>query len=98
MEYGVLITAHLLCAALFIGIVSFEALILESIRAHLPANMMSLVEEGIHKRARKFMPYVVIVLFASGIGLFARVHFDAWYPPLSSTFSTLLSIKILLAG
>lgn len=97
MEHGILLTLHLLCATLFIGIVAFEVLILESIRAHLPVGMMSLVEEGIHKRARKFMPYVVATLFLSGIGLLTRVYFNGWYPPFSSRFSTLLTIKILLA-
>lgn len=97
MEYGLLLTTHLLCATLFIGIVAFEVLILESIRVHLPASMMSLVEEGIHKRARKFMPYVVATLFLTGIGLLTRVYFDGWYPPFSSRFSTLLTIKLLLA-
>jgi hypothetical protein len=97
VEYWVLLTLHLLCATLFIGIVAFEVLILESVRAHLPAGMMSLVEEGIQKRARRFMPYVVATLFLTGIGLVARVYFNSWYPPFSSPFSTLLTIKILLA-
>jgi len=97
MEYLMLVTVHLLCAVLFIGIVAFEVLFLERIRAHLPDQMMALVEEGIHTRARKFMPFVVGLLFLSGLGLLTRIHLAGWFPPFNSTFSTLLTIKILLA-
>ncbi|WP_421705125.1 CopD family copper resistance protein [Alloalcanivorax xenomutans] len=97
MEYGVLITLHLFCAILFIGIVAFEVIFLENIRRYLPTGMMALVEEGIHRRARKIMPYVVGLLFLTGIGLLVRVYWSGWYPPFSSLFSTLLSVKIVLA-
>lgn len=97
MEYLLLVTVHLMCAILFIGIVAFEVLFLERIRTHLPDQMMTLVEEGIHTRARKVMPFVVGLLFLSGLGLLTRVYLAGWYPPFSSTFSTLLTIKILLA-
>ncbi|MBB5320056.1 CopD family copper resistance protein [Marinobacter oulmenensis] len=97
MEYTVLLLVHLGCAILFIGVVAFEVLFLEPIRTHLPDNMMELVEAGIHTRARRFMPFVVGLLFASGIGLLWRIYWGGWYPPFSSTFSTLLTVKILLA-
>ncbi|MBS0613742.1 MAG: hypothetical protein JSS24_11275 [Proteobacteria bacterium] len=97
MEHGILVTLHLICATLFIGVVAFEVLILEGIREHLPAATMALVEAGIQQRARRIMPYVVGLLFLSGIGLLTRVYFSAWYPPFSSRFSTLLTVKILLA-
>lgn len=97
MEYPVLLVVHLSCAILFIGVVAFEVLFLEPIRRHLPDNMMELVEAGIHTRARRFMPFVVVLLFASGVGLLWRVYLEGWYPPFSSTFSTLLTIKVLLA-
>lgn len=97
MEYPVLLLIHLSCAILFIGVVAFEVLFLEPIRTHLPDNMMELVEAGIHTRARRFMPFVVILLFASGIALLGRVYWNGWYPPFSSAFSTLLTLKMLLA-
>lgn len=97
LEHGFLVTLHLLCAAVFIGVVAFEVLIIEGIRPYLPGPTMSLVEEGIHVRGRKIMPYVIATLFATGIGLLVRVHFDAWWPPFTSTFSTLLTVKVVLA-
>jgi hypothetical protein len=97
MEYPILLIIHLSCAILFIGVVAFEVLFLEPIRTHLPDSMMELVEAGIHTRARKFMPFVVVLLFISGIGLLGRVYWHGWYPPFSSAFSTLLTIKITLA-
>ncbi|SDI73677.1 hypothetical protein [Billgrantia gudaonensis] len=97
MEYPVLLVLHLGCAILFIGVVAFEVLFLEPIRNHLPDGMMERVEAGIHTRARRFMPWVVGLLFVSGAALVGRVYWDAWYPAFSSPFSTLLSLKILLA-
>lgn len=96
MEYGAILTVHLLCATIFIGIVSFEVLILEGIRKYLPAQTMSLVEQGIHMRGRKVMPYVVVSLFFSGIYL-ASQRFTGVNSIFESSFTILLSIKILLA-
>jgi hypothetical protein len=42
-----------MCATIFTGIVTFEVLILEGIRPHLPANYMERVEKGIHTRGKK---------------------------------------------
>lgn len=96
MSYGLLVSLHLLCAAIFIGIVAFEVLILEGIRPHLPAKTMSLVEQGIHLRGRKIMPWVVITLFVTGATM-AFQHFSNLNWSLTTSFATLLSVKILLA-
>ncbi|PKG39239.1 CopD family copper resistance protein [Psychromonas sp. Urea-02u-13] len=96
MSYSLLVTVHLLCATLFIGIVAFEVLILEGIRPHLPAKTMSLVEQGIHLRGRKIMPWVVVTLFISGITM-ATIHYSNIGWPLNSSFGTLLMVKIILA-
>ncbi|MCT7358849.1 CopD family copper resistance protein [Thalassolituus pacificus] len=97
MEHALLQTLHLLCAILFIGVVFFEVVFLEPIRKHLPENMMTLVEAGIHVRARRFMPFVVVLLFASGIGMLWRVYSNLWLPLFAQPFSVLLTLKILLA-
>ncbi len=96
MSQGLLVTLHLFCATIFIGIVAFEVLILEGIRPFLPTQYMSLVEQGIHKRGRKIMPYFVATLFVSGI-LMAINYFSTIGWPLNSAMGTLLSLKILLA-
>lgn len=97
MNSTALIIVHLLCATIFMGIVAFEVLILEGIRPHLPAKYMSLVEEGIHKRGRKVMPYVVATLFISGITMAVGYFRGMGWEPFSSSFGIFLSIKILLA-
>ena len=101
MGYGLLVTVHLFCAAVFVGIVAFEVLILEGIRRYLPAQYMSLVEEGIHRRARRIMPWFVGLLFLSGLAMALTAHRDALHTafaaPFTSSFATLLALKILLA-
>ncbi len=97
MEYPVLLVVHLMCATLFIGIVFFEVIILEGIRKNLPENVMAAVEQNLIARARKVMPYVVALLFLTGITMVATAHWDAVSDPLASSFGTLLAIKITLA-
>lgn len=98
MLHGVLITIHLFCAAVFIGIVAFEVLILEGIRRHLPAQYMALVEEGIHQRGRRVMPWFVGLLFATGVAMAAVTYRAELAAPLTSSFGTLLALKIALAA
>src|SRR3546814_14041623 len=57
---------------------------------------MRRVEIAIGKRARRFMPFVIIVLYGAGIGM-AWPYRAALAHPFSSSFATLLGIKILLA-
>ncbi|UXI03014.1 CopD family copper resistance protein [Photobacterium sp. TY1-4] len=87
---------HLLCASIFIGIVAFEVLILEGIRPYLPTKSMSLVEQGIHLRGRKIMPFVIATLFITG-AMMGYQHFSPLPSPFATSFSTLLTIKITLA-
>ncbi|MCP5367529.1 MAG: hypothetical protein H6907_00825 [Hyphomicrobiales bacterium] len=97
MDGNPLLIVHLLCATLFFGIVAFEVLILEGIRPFLPAATMTLVEQGIHTRGRKVMPWVVGLLFASGIAM-AVLHFDAMdWKVWHTSFGVLLTVKIALA-
>jgi len=95
--YGLLVTFHLLCAVVFIGVVFFEVLFLEKIRAYLPAQYMGLLEEGIHRRGRQLMPWFVAGLFLTGTTMALVFHRTALSAPFSSSFGTLLSLKILLA-
>jgi len=96
MNYAILITLHLFAAFIFVGTVFFEVLMLEGIRKHVPHEAMRQVERAIGQRARRIMPWVILVLYSAGIGM-------AWHyrtvlaHPLDSTFATLLTLKIILA-
>ena len=97
MIYPILLTLHLFAALMFIGTVFFEVLILESVRKHVPAAVMRQVEQGIGKRARRLMPWVLLVLFGAGLGMVWTRYLPLLADPLASSFGTLLSLKILLA-
>lgn len=96
MSHSVLIVLHLFAAFIFVGTVFFEVLVLEGIRKHVPHDAMKSVEVAIGRRARRFMPFVILVLYGAGIGM-AWQYRAALAHPLDSSFATLLSIKILLA-
>ena len=96
MSYGVLLTLHLLAAIAFVGTVFFEVVMLEGVRKHLPPATMRAVERAIGDRATAVMPWVLLTLYATGIGL-GWQHCVALAQPLASSFGLLLTMKIALA-
>jgi hypothetical protein len=97
MLYPLFLTLHLFAALIFIGTVFFEVLFLESIRNQLPVKVMLLVEQGIGRRARTLMPWVLLVLFGAGLGMVWLRYLPVLATPMSSSFGTLLMLKIMLA-
>ena len=98
MDYSVLQTLHLLAAIMFIGTVFFEVVIIEGIRFKVQRESIREVELAIGQRARKIMPWIILLLFASGITMVAMHYSKAVADPLASSFGTLLTLKIILAG
>jgi hypothetical protein len=96
MSHFVLITLHLFAAIAFVGTVFFEVLILGSVRKTVGREAMRPIEIAIGARARRLMPFVILVLYGAGIGM-AWQYRDELAHPFDSSFATLLSIKIVLA-
>jgi len=96
MSHTILVIIHLFAAFIFVGTVFFEVLMLEGIRSRVPRESMREVELAIGRRARKFMPWVILALYGAGIGL-AWQYREALAHPFASGFGTLLSLKIILA-
>ncbi|MER1968750.1 hypothetical protein [Castellaniella sp. GW247-6E4] len=97
MSHPLLLTLHLFAAILFVGTVFFEVLILEGIRKPLGRETMRDVELAIGRRARRFMPFVILILFGAGIGMAWSYRAELAHP-FASAFATLLWLKILLAA
>jgi hypothetical protein len=98
MLYLLFLLAHLFAALIFIGTVFFEVLILGRLHRQLPARVMLLVEQGIGRRARALMPWVLLVLFGAGIGMVWLRYLPALAAPFASSFGTLLTLKLILAA
>jgi hypothetical protein len=96
MGYFTLVTLHLFAAIMFVGTVFFEVLILEGIRKPVGRDVMRSVETAIGQRARRLMPFVMLVLYGAGISM-AWQYRDALTHPFDSSFATLLWVKIVLA-
>ncbi len=96
-HYLVIQTIHLLSAMTFGGVVIFEVLILESLHKRLSKEVMMEIESGIILRARRFMPIVIVLLYATGIFML-RAHFPDLSTMPESSFGRLLMAKITLAG
>lgn len=97
MGHFTLITLHLFAAIMFVGTVFFEVLILEGIRKPVGRDMMRSVETAIGQRARRLMPFVMLVLYGAGISMVWQYR-EVLAHPFDSSFATLLWIKILLAA
>ncbi|MBB3343510.1 hypothetical protein [Luteimonas sp. RC10] len=95
-HYALLHVLHLFAAFVFVGTVFFEVLILEGVRRHVPRNVMHQIEVAIGARARRLMPWVLLVLYGSGLGMAWRYR-ALLADPLASSFGTLLTLKIVLA-
>ncbi len=96
MSYGLLLILHLLAAIAFVGTVFFEVVMLEGVRKRLQQETMRAVERAIGNQATAVMPWVLLTLYAAGIGL-AWQHRAALAQPLASSFGLLLMFKIGLA-
>jgi len=96
MSHSILQTLHLYAAIFFVGTVFFEVTILEGIREPLGRETMRNVELAIGRRARRIMPFVILVLFGAGLGMAWQFRAELAHP-LGSSFATLLWIKIILA-
>ena len=84
MIYPLFLTLHLFAALVFI-------------RKQLPAKVMVLLEQGISRRARQLMPWVLLALFGAGAGMVWLRYWPLLVAPWQSSFGLLLGLKILLA-
>ena len=90
-----IVLLHLACAIVFVGAVTFEVLVVESLHRNFDAATMQRIEVAVMGRVRRFMPVVVALLFLSGAALF-ELRCDA-LACIGSRFGNLLLLKVLLA-
>ena len=93
--YPWIVLLHLSCAIVFVGAVAFEVLVVESLHRHFDGATMQRIEQAVMTRVRRFMPILVIALFASGFVLF-DIRCDG-LGCVGSRFGNLLLLKVLLA-
>lgn len=86
---------HLACAIVFVGAVTFEVLVIESLHKHFDTAIMHRIEQAVMARVRRFMPIVVILLFISG-GVLFDIRCDG-LSCVGSRFGNWLLLKVLLA-
>ncbi len=95
-HYAWIHIVHLFAAIVFVGGVFFEMLVLSALHRQVPPEVRRATDAALSRRARKVMPWVVVLLFASGLTL-AWHYLAALQQPLASAFSLQLSLKIVLA-
>lgn len=96
MDHSIIVTIHLFAAIAFGGTVFFEVVMLEGIRRQVGREPMRAVEGAIGRRARRIMPFVILLLYGAGFAM-AWEYREALKDPFASGFATLFTIKIALA-
>ena len=96
MSYALLHVLHLLAAIFFIGTLFFEIVILARVERRLGASARAELKQAVGPASRLPLHWVVLAVYGAGIGL-AWYHRQALANPFSSSFATLLTLKILLA-
>jgi len=96
MSYSLLHVTHLLAAIFFIGTLFVEVAVLARVRQQVEPATMQVVDKAVGARLRVVLHWVVVFVYGAGIGL-AWQHRQALAHPFSSSFATLLLLKIVLA-
>ena len=96
MLYLLLKFVHLTAAACFIGGVFFEVMILSRAARQLDEAPRAQLSRALGQRARQVMHWVVLAHYGAGVGL-AWHYRAALAQPFTSSFGTLLTLKICLA-
>lgn len=93
--YPWIVLLHLACAIVFVGAVTFEVLVLEGLHRQFDLVTMQRIEQAVMTRVRRFMPFVVLLLFLSGFVLF-DINCNG-FQCVGSRFGNWLVLKVVLA-
>jgi hypothetical protein len=96
LTYLLLNIIHLGAAAIFIGGVFFEVMILSRAARQLDPGPREQLSKALGQRARQVMHWVVLALYGAGFGL-AWNYRAILRDPFASSLSVLMSLKILVA-
>lgn len=96
--YAIAHIVHVFCAIAFVGGVFFEMLVLSVLHTQrVSREARREVERAMSHRAVRVMPWVVLVLFVSGLVMVSERYLPIFHDPFASSFGTMLFLKVLLA-
>ena len=94
--YPWIVLVHLACAIVFVGAAAFEVFVLEALHKRFDIATMQQVEAAVMARVRRYMPYVVVLLFVSG-GLLFDLRCNGIRCIGTTRFGWFLLLKVVLA-
>lgn len=94
--YPWIVLVHLACAIVFVGAAAFEVFALEALDKHFDLATLLRIENAVMARVRRYMPFVVLLLFASG-GLLFDLRCDGVRCIGDTRFGGFLLAKVALA-
>ncbi|HEX8779049.1 MAG TPA: hypothetical protein VF738_13110 [Rhodanobacter sp.] len=94
--YPWIVLAHLVCAIVFVGAAAFEVFALEALHRRFDIAVMQQIESAVMARVRRYMPFVVLVLFVSG-GMLFDLRCNGIRCIGTTRFGWFLLLKLVLA-
>ncbi|WP_426662892.1 CopD family copper resistance protein [Rhodanobacter aciditrophus] len=94
--YPWIVLVHVVCAIVFAGAVAFEVFALEALHERFDIATMQQIEAAVMARVRRYMPFVVLLLFVSG-GMLFDLRCDGIRCIGSTRFGWFLLAKVVLA-
>ena len=94
--YPWIVLAHLVCAIAFVGAAAFEVFALEALHRRFDIAVMQQIESEVMARVRRYMPFVVLVLFVSG-GMLFDLRCNGIRCIGTTRFGWFLLLKLVLA-
>lgn len=94
--YPWIVLVHLACAIVFVGAAAFEVFVLEGLHKRFDVVVMQQIEGAVMARVRRYMPYVVLVLFVSG-GMLLDLRCNGIQCIGTTRFGWFLLLKVALA-
>lgn len=94
--YPWIVLLHLACAIMFVGAAAFEVFALEALHKRFDVATMQQIEVAVMARVRRYMPFVVLLLFVSG-GLLFDLRCNGIRCIGDTRFGWFLLAKVILA-
>ena len=94
--YPWIVLVHLACAIVFVGAAAFEVFALEALHQRFDVATMQQIEATVMVRVRRYMPFVVLLLFVSG-GLLFDLRCNGIRCIGETRFGWFLLAKVILA-
>lgn len=99
MEQQIIVLIHLICAALFVGAIALEVIVLEPVKKYIGEENFQKTEFYLFRRIKRTYWPAIIALYSSGFYMYAEYleSFGGFEALIETDFGKLLTLKLVIA-